>query len=452
MIDPRNVERAPPSDAEAEAALLGAMLLDRFVVSEVGDQVTADDFYVPAHRHVFEAIQELDKRGAAIDAITVKDELKRRQAYERAGGAETLIRLQESVPSASGAKYHAKIVRDCARLRALIHASQENLEDCFEYSGDVEEMIDRAEQRVFAVRKSDLGEVQSVRDVLRATIVDLEKRAEQDGSLRGLDTGFADLNDQLNGLQAGNLVIIAARPSMGKTTFAMNVASQAAMKTGKTALIFSLEVPRELVVENLLCSISRVDAHRMRKGQISREDWQRLLDGANELSAANILIDDTPGISAAALRAKSRRIAAQFDLGVIVVDYMQLMQYPGAESRQHEITMISQSLKTTARQLSIPVLALSQLNRAVDARDDHVPRMSDLRESGSIEQDADVIMFLYREAYYNPDLTEDRRREAEVVIAKHRNGPTGRIKLLFMNEYLRFVDPARYWQEPPQGG
>ncbi len=449
QVDPRSFERVPPHDTDAESALLGAMLLDRYVVSDVGDLVTADDFYVPANRQVFEAIMELDKKGAAIDVITVKNELKQRGELAAVGGAEGLLKLQEAVPSASGAKFHAKIVRDTARLRRLIHVSQENLEKCFEHRGDVEELIDEAEQAVFQIRRNDAGETVTVRDILKATIEDLEKRAGQEAGLRGLDTGFSDLNEQLNGLQKGNLVIVAARPSMGKTTFAMNIATQAAIRTGKTCVIFSLEVPRELIVENLLCSVARLDAHKMRKGQINADEWQRVLAAANELSNASILVDDTPGISAGALRAKARRIADTSDLGLIVVDYMQLMQYPGAESRQHEITMISQSLKTTARQLTVPVLALSQLNRAVDARDDHVPRMSDLRESGSIEQDADVIMFLYREAYYNPEIGDDRKREAEVVIAKHRNGPTGKVKLLFMNEYLRFVDPARHWQEPP---
>jgi replicative DNA helicase len=448
MVDPRNIERVPPNDVEAEAAMLGAMLLDKYVVSEVGDLVTGDDFYMPQHRFVFEAIMELDRRAAAIDVITVKNQLKKTGTFEDAGGAETLVRLQEAVPSAASAKYHAKIVRDTSRLRRLIHASHENLERCYDPRGEIDEVLDAAEQAVFEIRRNEAAEAVTVKDILRQTIVDIESRQSQSGQLRGLDTGFADLNDATNGLQGGNLVIVAARPSMGKTTFAMNIATQAALRTGKTSVIFSLEVPRELIVENLLCSVARIDAHKMRKGSITPDEWQRVLAAANELSNTSILVDDTPGLTAGALRAKARRLADSCDLGLVVVDYLQLMQAPQAENRQQEIAQISLSLKTTARQLKIPVMALSQLNRAVDARDDHVPRMSDLRESGSIEQDADLIMFLYREAYYNPEIAEERRRDSEVIIAKHRNGPTGRVKLLFMNEYLRFVDPARHWQAP----
>lgn len=436
-------ERVPPHDVEAEAALLGAMLLDREVVADVGDKVTVDDFYVGVHRHVYEAIQSLDERGDAIDAVTVKDELRRRKTFEQVGGGEALIRLMESVPSSAGAVHHAKIVSDRARLRRLIRASQENLSDAFEATEVVADIVDRAEQRIFDVSKGEDGDSGSVKDLLHETFDRIESRQGRDaGTLTGLDTGFLDLNEQLDGLHSGNLVIIAARPSMGKTSFAMNIAVRSALRTKKAILVFSLEVPKEQVVENALCATARVNAHKMRRGMLNDDDWPRLTNAANELSQTDILIDDTPGVSAMAMRAKARRVAAKYDLGLIVVDYLQLMTYPGAESRLHEITMISQALKTTARQLRVPVVALSQLNRAVDAREDHRPRMSDLRESGSIEQDADVIMFLYREAYYK-ELSEEKAPESEVIVAKHRNGPTGTIKLLFFSQYLSFEDPAR---------
>ena len=436
-------ERVPPHDVEAEAALLGAALIDRDVMSDVGDRIRGEDFYVGAHRLIFEAIAALDERGDAIDAVTVKDELRRRKSFEQVGGGEALVRLMESVPSSSGAIHHSKIVRDFARLRLLIRASQENLAEAFEAADTAPDIVDRAEQRIFDVSKAEEGDSGSVKDLLHETINRIESRQGRDaGALTGLDTGYADLNDQLDGLHSGNLVIIAARPSMGKTSFAMNIAARAAMKTRKAILVFSLEVPKEQVVENVLCATAKVNAHKMRRGILNDDDWPRLTDAANELAQTDILIDDTPGVSAMAMRAKARRVAAKYDLGLIVVDYLQLMTYPGAESRLHEITMISQALKTTARQLRVPMLALSQLNRAVDAREDHRPRMSDLRESGSIEQDADVIMFLYREAYYK-ELSEDKQPESEVIVAKHRNGPTGTVKLLFFSQFLSFEDPAR---------
>jgi replicative DNA helicase len=447
MADERSLERIPPHDVDAEAALLGAMLLDRDVVSEVGDMVLSDHFYVGAHQLVHQAILELDGQGSAIDVVTIKDELRRRKTFEKAGGAEALVRLMEAVPSSAAAVHHARIVRDCARLRALLRAAQQILSDCYENTDDVATTVDRAEQRIFDVSRSEAHETGSVRELLVSTFDRIEKRQGRDaGTLSGLDTGFIDLNEQLDGLHPGNLIIVAARPSMGKTSFALNIASRSAIKTNKAVLIFSLEVPKEQVVENILCSTARVDAHKMRRGLLDLEkDWPRLTTAANDLSDVQILIDDTPGLSAMAMRAKARRIAARYDLGLIIVDYMQLMSYPYAESRQHEITMISQSLKTVARQLKLPVMALSQLNRAVDAREDHRPRMSDLRESGSIEQDADVIIFLYREAYYR-ELSDAERPVAEIIVAKHRNGPTGTLKLHFYPHCLSFEDPARSFQ------
>ncbi len=445
MSDPRSLERVPPHDAEAEAALLGAILLDPDVATEVGGFLLPDHFYILAHRHVYEACIALEEKGVAIDVVTVKDELRRKKTFDEAGGAETLIRLMESVPSAAGARHHAEIVRERARLRSLIRASQSILTDCYGSPEDVAVVVDQAEQRIFDVSRTEESDTGSIHDLIEETIHKIEERqARGSGSLTGLDTGFIDLNEQLDGLHKGNLVIVAARPSMGKTSFAMNIAARSAMKTKKAILVFSLEVPKEQVVENVLCSTARVNAHRLRRGELDQErDWPRLLQAANDLMEVPILIDDTPGLSGMAMRAKARRVAARYDLGLIVVDYLQLMTYPGSESRQHEITMISQSLKTMARQLEVPVMALSQLNRAVDAREDHRPRMSDLRESGSIEQDADVIIFLYREAYYK-ELPPDREPEAEVIVAKHRNGPTGTIKLHFFSQYLSFEDPARH--------
>lgn len=444
MAESRSGDRVPPHDVEAEAALLGAMLLDRDVVTELGDAIAAEYFYVTAHRLVFEAIVGLEAGGSAIDAVTLKDELRRRKTFEQIGGGETLVRLMESVPSSAGFRHHARIVRDNARLRALMQAAQGILGDCYEYAGQVDDLVDQAEQRIFQVGAEKKGEASSVHDLIRGIFETIQARQTREpGSLTGVDTGFIDVNELTDGLHRGNLVIVAARPSMGKTSFALNIGAQAALRTKTPVLIFSLEVPKEQVVENILCSTAMVNAHKMRRGGLESGDWDKLTDAANELSKAAIFVDDTPGISALGLRAKARRAAAKHKIGLIIVDYLQLMTYPGAESRQHEITMISQALKTTARELDVPVVALSQLNRAVDAREDHRPRMSDLRESGSIEQDADLIMFLYREAYYK-EVAAENEREAEVIVAKHRNGPTGDIKLYFLGEYLRFVDPVRY--------
>lgn len=437
-------QRVPLHDAEAEAAALGCMLLSPEAAADLAQWLEPEDFHVKAHRIVFEATRALVEEGKPVDLRLLADALSRGGRLDEAGGGELLADLMEAVPSAAGARHYAEIVTNLSRLRRLAQACTETLDEVYRRADEPDRLVDRAEQRVLSVRRQESREgARSVKDLMMETILRVENRQGQSG-LSGLDTGFLDLNDKLDGLQPGSLVVVAARPSMGKTTFALNIASRAALKTGKTVLIFSVEMPREQVAENLLALTARVDAHKMRKGQLDPdEDWPRLLDAANALQETNILIDDTPSLSTMALRAKARRVQRRHGLGLIVVDYLQLMTHAKAESRQHEITMISQTLKHTARELGVPVLALSQLNRAVDSREDHRPRMSDLRESGSIEQDADVILFLYRPAYYNPNLPPDERPVVEVICAKHRNGPTGTIRLHFFENVLRFEDPAR---------
>jgi replicative DNA helicase len=447
MSDARNPERIAPHDVDAEAALLGAVLLDGDTLHEIGDKIVADDFYVSAHRHVYAAMLALDKTGSTIDAITVKDELKRQKTLDSIGGPEALVRLAESVPSSAAAKHHARIVRDTARLRALLRAGQEIVKDAYEPKGDVASIVDQAEQRIFAVRGDDTTDMASIAQLMKLEVQEIERREALGGKVTpGLSTGFSDLNAKLGGLRNGELIIVAARPSMGKTTFALNMATHIAVKEKTGVLVFSLEVGKLQVAENLLCSLARMNAMKIRQGEIQAGDWPMIIEAANALSEAPVYIDDSPAISLLALRAKARRLKARDPrIGLIVVDYLQLMTSPGAESRQHEISQISQGLKALARELGVPVIALSQLNRAVDARDDHRPRMSDLRESGSIEQDADVVMFLYRDAYYKAqeDLLPQQLRTAEVIIGKHRNGPTGVVSLYFFGERLRFEDPAR---------
>ncbi|MBK6941633.1 MAG: replicative DNA helicase [Planctomycetes bacterium] len=447
MSDARNLERIAPHDVDAEAALLGAVLLDGDTLHEIGDKIVPDDFYVSAHRHVYAAMLALDKTGSTIDAITVKDELKRQKALDAIGGPEALVRLAESVPSSAAAKHHARIVRDTARLRALLRAGQEIVKDAYEPKGDVASIVDQAEQRIFAVRGDDTSDLASIAQLMKLEVQEIERREALGGKVTpGLSTGFSDLNAKLGGLRNGELIIVAARPSMGKTTFALNMATHIAVKEKKGVLVFSLEVGKLQVAENLLCSLARMNAMKIRQGEIQPGDWPMIIEAANALSESPVYVDDTPAISLLALRAKARRLKARDPrIGLIVVDYLQLMTSPGAESRQHEISQISQGLKALARELDLPVISLSQLNRAVDARDDHRPRMSDLRESGSIEQDADVVMFLYRDAYYKAqeDLLPQQLRTAEVIIGKHRNGPTGVVSLYFFGERLRFEDPAR---------
>jgi replicative DNA helicase len=455
MAESHAADRVPPHDADAEAALLGAMLIDHLVVNDVADRISPDDFYVAAHRHVYDAILALERSGRAVDVITVKDELKARAAFDKAGGADGLARLMETVTSSAAARHHAGIVRDHACVRGLLRAVQTIGRDAFENRGDVSQLLDRAEQQIFAVRGDETRDVGSIGDLIKEEIGLIEQRQNHHGPT-GIDTGFADMNRMLGGLRNGELIIVAARPSMGKTTFALNMLSHAAVREKLPVLLFSLEVSKTQVAENILCSLAgkldvrgegkKIKAQNVRNGELSQEDWPALLEAANVLSEAPIFIDDTPGLSVLAARAKARRLASRHGIRMIVVDYMQLMTSPGAESRQNEISQISQGLKTLARELNVPVIALSQLNRAVETRNPPRPLMSDLRESGSIEQDADIVMFLYREAYYkDPDQILDQVKNlAEVIVGKHRNGPTGAVKLLFFGERLRFEDPARF--------
>jgi len=434
--------RVPPHNLEAEASFLGSAVLDQEILGDSAQILSPDDFYSTRHQILYETLLDLYDRGQAVDLVILKDVLSAAGKLEKAGGVEGLVSITESVPSAANGMHYAEIVRQKAIVRRLIQSATKIIQEAQGGSGfAVDELLDRAEQAIFEIASNrDSTSAVEISEILKETFDKIDRMSEAGGGLEGLGTGFYDLDNMTAGLQPSQLVVVAGRPSMGKTSFALAVAANAALREEKTIVIFSLETSRQQITENILCMRSRVDAHRLRKGEITEEEWPRLTDAADRLSASRIIIDDSPGLTPLALKAKARRIKAKHGLGLIVVDYLQLMDAPQAESRQQEISVISRSLKAVGRELEVPVIALSQLNRSVDAREDHRPRLSDLRESGAIEQDADIILFLFREEYYEP--TEENRGMAEVIVAKQRNGPTGKVDLRFRGSCLRFENPA----------
>lgn len=435
---PRGV--SPPYDPEAEMCALGSVLLDNDALDDLVAVVGADDFYHRANRLVFEAMRDL---GEHVDVVTLNAELERRGVLDEAGGKKYLAELMEAVPSAHNVGAYAKLVRDCAVRRRLLRAAEEIRSNALA-GGKSNELIDHAERQIFEIQHLGVkaGTVK-VGDVLLDVFKQIEALEGVQGGITGCDTGYYKLNDMTSGFQPGDLVVIAARPSMGKTTFVLNCALNAA-KTGKTILFFSLEMAKEQIVTNLLCCEARVDAGRVRRGQMTQHDWQSWSDAADRLHQLKFFVDATPGVSPVSIRTKCRRLFnREKALDMIVVDYLQLMGMPEAESRQQEIAAISRSLKELGRELRCPVIALSQLNRALESRKDHRPQMSDLRESGAIEQDADLILFLHREDYYSGEAAPgDYGRNTEIIVAKQRNGRTGRLDLLFFPHQFRFENKA----------
>jgi replicative DNA helicase len=443
-VDPNVLEelaaKTLPHHREAEEAVLGALLQDRDAVSDVAQSLRAEDFYVVAHQIVFQTILALYEQGGGIDLMLVGEALARSGDLERVGGPLALTRLSERVPSAANVGHHAAIVRERSMRRGLIEAARRILEEARSAGRTIEEIVDGAEQVVFDVaRRNVKGESVALKTVLQDVLRTLDQRHA--GELAGIRSHYPDLDERLSGLQGGQMVIVAARPSMGKTSFALNVALRAATRNDPptSALVFSLEMPKEQIAQNLLACHAQVDSHLLRKALLDRDALERVSSSASALSTAPIFIDDTPGMTSLQIRAKARRMKASHDIGLVVVDYLQLIASPRAiESRQQEISQISIALKELARELSVPVIAISQLNRAVDNREDHRPRMSDLRESGSIEQDADVVLFLFREDYYDGGKNPQTQNQASLIIAKNRNGPIGDVKLSFFPENVRF--------------
>ena len=437
------IQRIPPNSVEAEQSVLGAMLLDKEAISTSTELIDGEDFYREAHKEIFEAIVDIYNKGEPVDLITLTEKLKTRNTLDAVGGITFLTNLMDAVPATNNVKYYAKIIEDKSLLRRLIKSSNEIISKSYQASEDIGEIIDDAEKGIFniSLNRSTQG-FTHVKNILNVNFDKIEELYLNKGRITGVPTGFNDLDGKLSGLQKSDLILIAARPSMGKSSFMMNIVQHAAVREKITTAIFSLEMSKEQLTQRLLCAEALIDAHRLRIGDINEDEWVKLARAMGPLSDAPIFIDDTPAISITEMRAKCRRLKLEQNLGLIVIDYLQLMQGKSSESRQQEISEISRSLKALAREINVPVVALSQLSRAPEMRADHRPILSDLRESGAIEQDADVVMFLYRDEYYHPD--SEKKNIGEVIIAKQRNGPTGTIELVWLGQFTKFVDKEKH--------
>ncbi len=438
-------EKTLPHNLEAEKTVLGAVLVDNAAFSSAAEVLTREDFYRESHRRIFEAMAVLAERSQPIDLVTLKNELLRGGGLEAAGGAAYLGSLLDGVPRITNVEHWSRIIKERAVLRNLIHASNRIIQSCFEGEDEAAVLLDRAEKAIFdlAERRIRQGFV-GIREIVKESFRTIDQLSQSKEMVTGLPTGFVDIDEMTSGLQKGELVIVAARPAMGKTSFCLNVAQHASMRAGETVGIFSLEMSKEQLVLRMLCSDSRVDAHKLRTGRLQEKDWARLAKAYADLSASKVFIDDSSTLSPLEMRAKCRRLRAEHGLGLVIVDYLQLVTSTGrVENRQQEISAISRSLKGLAKELSVPVVALSQLSRAPEARTDRRPQLSDLRESGALEQDADIVMFIYREEEYKP--SDENRGIAEIIIGKQRNGPTGTRKLAFIKEFTRFENLQPQW-------
>ena len=440
------VERLPPHNLEAEQSVLGSLLIDRDAVIRVASFLKPEDFFRSAHATIFQAIVDLYNRREPPDFVTVVDELERRERLEEVGGVAYITELMNAVPTAVHVEYYGRIVERTATLRRLIEAGSEIVRIGYDESLDIDEALERAEQAIFDVsQRRSTRDFTPIAEILEHYFDKLDAIQHQRGTVVGVPTGFADLDKLTGGLQRSDLIILAARPAVGKTSFQLGIAHNAAVQYGKTVAIFSLEMSAEQLVQRLLAMETGVDSHRLRLGLINDDEWDQISRAFGRLAEAKIFIDDTPSINIMELRSKARRLMAEHGVDLIIVDYLQLAQGRRAENRVQEISDISRSLKGLARELNVPVLALSQLSRAVESRTDHRPMLSDLRESGSIEQDADIVMFIYREDVYDPDT--EKKGIAEIIVAKHRNGPTDTISLRFFDRTARFADLELY-REP----
>jgi len=444
-MDIGSLGRIPPQNIEAEQSVLGAILLDKEVLTSVIEIISSEDFYRDDHKEIFDAIIDLYEKGEPIDLITVAERLKLRGTLDSVGGLEYLTSLANIVPTTENAKHYAKIVEEKAILRKLIKVSTNIINMGYEASEEVAYVLDKAEKGIFdLLQKRNTQGFVPIKDVLVDTFNRLEELYNSKGYITGIPTGFIDLDYKTAGLHNSDLILIAARPAMGKTAFVLNIAQHAAIHSKIPVAIFSLEMSKEQLVNRMLSSEAMVDSQKMRTGKLEDSDWQKVARALGPLSEAPIYIDDTPGASIMEIRAKCRRLKIEKNLGLIVIDYLQLMQGKSgrSENRQQEISEISRSLKILAKEINVPVITLSQLSRAPEQRQDHRPILSDLRESGAIEQDADIVMFLYRDDYYNPDT--DKKNVAEVIIAKHRAGSTGTVELAWLGQYTKFANLEKY--------
>ena len=438
--------RIPPQSIEAELSVLGAMMLKPAATTQAIELLRADEFYRQAHRAVFEAMEELVKNGEPVDIVTVTELLKKKNLIEQIGGISFLANLTNSVPSTANLVHYAKIVKEKAILRSLIDASTEIAGAAYEASEDIAEQLDDAERKILAIAGGQTtGAFIPAKDVVFDAVDRVSELAKAKGGITGLSTGLATLDSVTRGLQKSDLIIVAARPAMGKTAFVLNLATHVALQGG-TVAFFSLEMPREQLMHRIFCAEGQIDATRLARGELDDEEWSRLVQVADRMMKTNLYFDDTSSTTVLDIRTRARRLKAEHGLDLIAIDYLQLIQAPGrAENRTLAVAEMTRSLKVLARELSVPIVVLSQLSRATEGRSDKRPMLSDLRESGSIEQDADIVMFLYREDYYNQDT--ENANITELSIAKHRNGATDTIRLFFHKEYTKFADLTRA-QEP----
>jgi replicative DNA helicase len=449
------LDKIPPQNLEAEQAVLGAMLLDQEAVIIGSEMLIGADFYRDAHRLIFDAIREVEQQGGTVDLVTVSEALRTRDVLEKIGGMSYLASLANMVPTTAGIRHYAKIVAEKSLLRQLIRVTNEINLKCYEEQDDIQSLLGQAEQSIFQIGRDTTGQgLLPIRNLIPEMVERIESLSKRQEGLTGVPSYFKALDQFTSGWQASDLIILAARPSMGKTALALNIAESAAVRAKAPVAIFSLEMSREQLLQRLISARANIEQTALRNGRLSGNEWQKLVDAAAILSAAPIYIDDTPGIAVTELRSRARRLKAEQDLQLILIDYLQLMtgerRHGGGDNRQQEISEISRSLKALARELKVPVIALSQLSREVEKTADKRPGLSHLRESGALEQDADMVMFIYREEYY--DRNSDRKGIAEIIIAKHRNGPVGTIELGFDDRYTKFFNLYSQPGEGSQGG
>lgn len=431
--------RSLPQSIEAEQSVIGSMIIDKSAIVQVAEKLEENDFYRDGHKIIFKAIFEMFKNDIAVDLITLLEYLKSNDLLEKAGGVTYITEVSSSVLTIANLSSYIKIVEEKSTLRKLIKASTSIIEDSYNKQGEVENVLDKAEKKIFDIaEKRTSSDFEPLNVVLERGFLEIERLFNNRGEITGVGSGIKDLDAKTSGFQKGDMVLIAARPSMGKTTFALNIAENAALREGKSVVIFSLEMSKEQLAYKLLCSEANVDMLKLRTGTLEDQDWENIARATGPLSKAKIYIDDTAGVSVMEMRSKCRKLKMEYGIDLILIDYLQLMSGSSSENRQQEVSEISRSIKALAKEMQCPVIALSQLSRAPEQRADHRPMLSDLRESGSIEQDADVVMFLYRDEYYNKE-SEDRG-VAECIIAKQRNGPVGTVKMAWLGQFSKFGD------------
>lgn len=433
------IMRSLPQSIEAEQSVIGSMIIDKNAIVKASERLKEDDFYRDGHKVIFKAILEMFKDDMAVDLLTLLEYLKSTDQLERAGGVTYITEVSSSVPTTANLSSYIKIVEDKSLLRKLIKSSTAIIEDCYNKQGEVSNVLDQAEKKIFDIAENKTSnDFEPLSDVLERGFLEIERLFNNKGDITGIGSGFVDLDSKTSGFQKGDMVLIAARPSMGKTTFALNIAEHAALREGKSVVIFSLEMSKEQLAYKLLCSEANVDLLKLRTGALEDEDWENIARATGPLSKAKIYIDDTAGVSIMEMRSKCRRLKIEYGIDLILIDYLQLMSGSNPDNRQQEVSEISRSIKALAKEMECPVIALSQLSRAPEQRADHRPMLSDLRESGSIEQDADLVMFLYRDEYYNKET--DDKNIAECIVAKQRNGPVGTVKLAFLGQLSKFAN------------